>query len=234
MFFDGADAPIVAPDGFGTGNYWLTPGGAQSIGTTWTETKGFFGGTGWTRSATEGGAVPATARTMAVAVLFNQGATAAAYHEVQDVRIEEQVNADLMVDGAITGNKIAGGAISAGHLAVFPVVQLTTDGTTVPSILMDASIGLPATGRHASVPGLLIDMTRTVNIVPNPKVFEARVRGGTASRGILLNIASLAGTTQSIVAVMHDGAFIRVQTNNALDGSWSTAVSKACASCPAA
>ena len=92
----------------------------QGDGTQWSygAAGGGSGSTSWTRYTMEFGAgtsytFPATAVTFKPIVLMNYGGSAG-YYEAQDVRIEEKVGADLIVDGSISTNHLSADSITGG------------------------------------------------------------------------------------------------------------------------
>lgn len=92
----------------GDGSYWyyVVPGSAP--GTSWSVFQGAFGA-GTARP------FPSNAAQMAVVAIGNYNGAGTTY--IQDPRIEEMMPAELIVDGAITANKITAGTISTVHLA---------------------------------------------------------------------------------------------------------------------
>ena len=67
---------------------------------------------------------PANARSMKPLVILNYTGTIG-YMEAQDIRIEEKINGELIVDGVITAAKIAANAITAGKIAANAVTAGT-------------------------------------------------------------------------------------------------------------
>ena len=91
------------------GTHWYYPVAAVTPSAGWNEYSGSFG------AGQGGNAFPANARTMYVGIYLNYGGTTG-YMEVQDLRLEEYVGADLIVDGAISAAKIAAGAVTTAKL----------------------------------------------------------------------------------------------------------------------
>lgn len=93
------------------GTYWYYPVAGIAATTAWAEVTGVFG-------AGQGGNVfPSAARTVAAGFLANYNGTAG-YYEIQDLRIEEVANFDMIVDGAIRASHMAANSITAGNAAI--------------------------------------------------------------------------------------------------------------------
>lgn len=99
----------------GAGTQWFY-GAASNVvaNTTWTRYSARFG-------AGTANPIPSTGKTMAAIVLLNHTGTAG-WMQAQDVRIEEIIPADLIVDGSITATKIASETITSQQLAANSVI----------------------------------------------------------------------------------------------------------------
>ena len=94
----------------GNGSQWFYIGGGSFVpGTDFTLHSGEFG---FDTTKT----FPANARTMTPLIILSYNGTIG-YMEAQDLRIEEKIDGELIVDGAITAGKIATGAITAAEIA---------------------------------------------------------------------------------------------------------------------
>lgn len=93
------------------GTYWYYPVSNGIAGTSFTEYTGTFGvGQG-------ANAFPSNARFMRPALLLNYQGTAG-YYEAQDLRLEEMIGNDLIVDGSIIASKLAANSIAVGTAAI--------------------------------------------------------------------------------------------------------------------
>lgn len=93
--------------------------------------EGFNPGSPWTRYAGEM-TIPANTLSSVVEVYASYGVSSGNTY-VQDIRIDEMTDADLIVDGAIVANKIAANAIAVGSAAI-------QNGAIVNAMLANATI----------------------------------------------------------------------------------------------
>lgn len=110
----------------GDGSQWFY-GAASNVfpSTAWTPFSATFGA-GTARP------FPGTGRTMSPLVILNYASTTG-FMECQDLRIEESVGADLIVDGAIVATKLAANAIAVGTAAI-------QNGAIVNAMIANATI----------------------------------------------------------------------------------------------
>ncbi|MCW2242273.1 TipJ family phage tail tip protein [Azospirillum canadense] len=102
------------------GSQWFYAASAVTPGTGWTTYVGRFG-------AGTDLPIPSNVKTISPLFILNYGSGAAGYMEVQDLRLEECVPGSLIVDGAITGDKVAANAISARHIVISDAENLIPD-----------------------------------------------------------------------------------------------------------
>lgn len=94
----------------GDGTNWFYPASGVVPSSAWTQYSGIFG-------AGSGRPFPSTARTMAVGCILNYvGSTG--YMECQNLRLEQVIDASLIVDGSITATKLAANSIVVGTAAI--------------------------------------------------------------------------------------------------------------------
>ncbi|MFD2756395.1 host specificity factor TipJ family phage tail protein [Comamonas terrae] len=112
QFYDDAGASIPT-NGWGGALSGYVYGGQPPAGG-WSRQGGQFG------AGVPGKAIPANARHVRVGVWFQYTGigTSAVYQGAQDIRLEIAAEANLIVDGAITADKIAVGAIAVGTAAI--------------------------------------------------------------------------------------------------------------------
>ena len=101
----------------------------QGDGSQWSydAVSGGSGSTSWTRYTMEFGAgtaqtFPSNAATFKPIILMNYNGSAG-YFEAQDVRIEEKVGADLIVDGSITAEKLDANTITGDKISTSSYVK---------------------------------------------------------------------------------------------------------------
>jgi hypothetical protein len=94
----------------GDGTYWFYAANGITPPSSFTQYEGRFG-------AGTAKPFPSNARTMAVGAILNYTGTTGA-HDVTDLLIEECVDANLIVDGAITATKLAANSIAVGTAAI--------------------------------------------------------------------------------------------------------------------
>ncbi len=90
------------------GTAWFYPISGILVPSAWTDYEGVFG-------FNTARVFPANAKTMSVGVLMNNGGNAG-YHEVQDLRIEERIDTSLVVDGALTAEKVEAGLFQGNNV----------------------------------------------------------------------------------------------------------------------
>lgn len=112
--YDGAGGNIT-----GDGSYWYYPASNVTATSTWTLYEGLFG-------AGTSKPFPTNALSMAPGVLLNYN-SAQGNVWVQDLRVEEVIGATLIKDGAITTDKVAANAITAGKISVGSLSEIKTN-----------------------------------------------------------------------------------------------------------
>ena len=117
----------------GNGTQWFYAGGGSFLpGTDFTLRSDEFG-----FDTTE--TFPANARTMAPLIILSYNATTG-YMEAQDIRIEEKINGELIVDGAITADKIEANAVTADKIEANAVTadKILANSVTADKILANS------------------------------------------------------------------------------------------------
>ncbi|MCL5884898.1 MAG: host specificity factor TipJ family phage tail protein [Deltaproteobacteria bacterium] len=120
----------------GDGSFWYYPASGVTLSTSWTYYSGRFG------PGTSKGAIPSNARTMRLGALLNYNGTAG-YQEIQDIRVEEVIPGDLIVDGAITAAKVGTNEIIAQTAnlknLIVQTAKIDDNAVTVPVSAYDGS-----------------------------------------------------------------------------------------------
>jgi hypothetical protein len=172
-FWDGAGENIT-----GNGTFWYV-GAVNSLpGTSWTRYQGVIGQGGPI------GDVPVNAKQMSVLALVNYGGSAG-YMELQDLRVEEAIGADLIVDGAIVAGKLSAGAIAVGSAAIADgairnalIENLAVDNAKIASMSVAKLIaGSLSVGQYV----------QSANYVPGVSGWRIAADGFARFRGLLID-----------------------------------------------
>lgn len=155
-FWDGAGTNIT-----GNGTFWYVGAVNSTPGTSWTLYQGIIGQGGPI------GAVPANARSMAVIALVNYGGSAG-YMELQDLRVEEAIGADLIVDGAIIATKLSANAIAVGSAAI-------QDGAIRNALIENLAVDSAKIANASVVTAKIGDLQVTTAKIANLAVDSAKI-----------------------------------------------------------
>lgn len=150
-----ANGTVIGIDG--TAAYYPVSG--ATVPSTWTYYEGNFG-------YNTDRPFPANAKTMSVGALMNYNGNTG-YHEVQDLRIEEMTDASLIVDGAITANKISSNFVYTKAININDKATIDSSGNasfTAVQIKDNAGNVILASG--ATVANSTINLPGTINNVP--------------------------------------------------------------------
>ena len=168
---------------------------------------------------------PSNARTMAPLTILNLNGSAG-YVEIQDLRIEEKVGGDLVVDGSITANHVASNAITANAIAAGAITAgaISAGAINASNIIADGVIvgdkiaANTITGAKIQAGTVNADRIQTGTLsasqIATGTLNTANVNiSGTSSSGINIKSASSGSRMEilSKVIKIYDGNSLRVK-----------------------
>lgn len=173
----------------GAGTYWYYAASGVLPPSTWTQYVGEFG-------AGTAKPFPANGRTMTpLFILSYAGGTSV--HEVQDVRIEEQVPSTLIADGAITTNHIAANTITAGMIQSNVINSDHIAANTIYGnkiITGSLTAAQMATNTITAVSGVLADACITTAKITDLSVDTIKITNGAVTASVSVVVDRAGGT----------------------------------------